>query len=236
MSTKNNDFQWKTILGGVILVFVSMIVVAIFEYVGGQYKNKETKVIEEPTLTVQGIKENKGKVDNKLEETKNLFVTKLYDNPLPTPSFVSNQELLTKYLERNTSEIIIKGEISEAYLYIKTGPIDINKESVYFWIVDGTSNGGHLLPTENLSTQSGNEFLYNLERLPTVQRPYSINSKPEYIDVVNSYLNTDLNYKPNRQYYVGAFVSTTLLPNQIENLEIRYGCKLGSDCSITVVK
>lgn len=232
MSEKTNEFQWKTILGGIILVFISLVVVTVFEFIGGKYKASTTQTLDEPKLTMEGMKENKGKVDNRLSQTENLRIVKLYDQPLTTPSYVSNQQELTKYLERNTAEIIVVGELSEAYLYIKTGPIDINKESVYFWIVDGTSDGGHLLPTDNLGSQLGNEFLYDLEKLPIVQRPYSIHSKPKYINVVNKYLNTDINYKADRQYYVGAFVSTTLLPNQIDDLEIRYWCKQGSSCLI----
>ena len=237
MSTKNNDFQWKTILGGIVLVVISMMIVAIFEFIGGKFRTDKNKVIlPQPNVTVEGIQENRNKKDDRLTEIEKMNTIQLYNKPLQTPSFVSNSDKLTKYLESNTVKITIIGEVSEAYLYVKTGSIDIEKESVYFWIVNNKSDGGHLSPTENLVSKNGNEFFYDLVKLPVVQRPYSIYRSPTYIDVVNNYLNQDIGYKEEREYYVGAFVSTTQLPNQIENLEIKYSCKQGVHCSINLTK
>lgn len=237
MSAKNNDFQWKTIVVGIILVIISLIFVFIYELLSGKVKKDEEQItVPQPNITIEGIQENRGKEEDRLEQTSKLLKVSLYKQPLETPSFVTNRAKLTKYLESNTSGIYIDGEISEAYLYIKTGQIDIEKESVYFWIVDAKSDGGHLLPTENLASGTGNEFLYDLVKLPIIQRPYSISKAPEHIDVVNDYLNKDLSYKDRREYYVGAFVSTTRLPNQVENLEIRYACKQGIICSISLLE
>ena len=61
MSTKTDSFQWKTIIGGIILIFFSMIVVIIFEFADGKFRaNKNQVVLPEPDVTVAGIQKHKG--------------------------------------------------------------------------------------------------------------------------------------------------------------------------------
>lgn len=230
--------QWDIILSGIFSFIIIILLLGGATYLFTFFLPKTTIKsfkAENIEFTKEGIEESKRIEENFLDKTSKLRIAKLYENPLPTPSFISNSPKLKQYLESNTVKITINGELAEAYLYIKTGKINIENESVYFWIVDGKSDGGHLLASENLAQGAGNEFLYDLEKLPIVQLPYSLDKSPSYLNIVENYLNKDISYKPERQYYVGAFVSTTILPNQVENFEIRYKCKTGSDnCSIVV--
>ena len=194
---------------------------------------KATIVFPEPeVLTKENIQAVRGKDSSLLRETEKIRRAVLYDEPLTTPSFVANPYHLTKYLEQNTAEILIEGEIDSAYLYVASDELDISKESIYFWIVDGKSDGGHLVPSESLSSGNGNEFLYDLRKLPLIQRPYFPDKPAQHLDIISEYLNKDVSYKQDRQYFIGAFVSTTLLPNKITNFEIRYMCKFGTECAI----
>lgn len=236
MKTNNNEFQWKTITGGIVLVLISLFFVYISEYVTGSFlKNTDNKDIPQPNITIEGIQENKGSSVDRLIETEKMKRISLYAKPLETPTFVSDTNKLTKYLESNTAGVVINGEISEAYLYIKVKSLDVINESIYFWIVDGSSEGGHLIPTENLAIAKGNEFLYDLTKIPLVQKPYSISREPKFVNIVDLFLNRDLEYKTRREYFIGSFVSTTKLPNQVEILEVRYNCKQGINCSINSI-
>ncbi len=236
MATQSSSgYQWRTVIGGVVMIIVSTAIIIAFELIsGGISIGRNKTLIPNPEITVKGIEENRGKVMDKLEQSDKLNKISLYKDPLQTPSFITNPEKLSQYLETHTASITIIGEISEAYIYIKTGPIDIENESVYFWIVDGKSDGGHLSPRENLTSNNGNVFLYDLEKLPVVDLPYSIGKTPSHLDIVNNYLNKDIPHKSSKQYYAGAFVSTTRFPNQVESFEIRYGCKSTSTCSISL--
>ncbi len=232
--------QWEIIISGVILFVI------LFTIGGGAlflpqlyYKyfkktdNGTQIVFPEPEeISEENIKSAKGKAETILKQTERIKKVVLYENPLATPSYVSNPARLTDYLEQNTVEIIIEGIIDSAYLYVVPDSLDIKQESIYFWIVDTKSEGGHLVPGESLSSGSENEFLYDLRKLPIIQRPYFPDKPPKHADIVSEYLNKDISYKQRRQYYVGAFVSTTSLPNEITKFEIRYRCELGMECII----
>lgn len=234
MATRNSQIPWNTVFGGLILVFISLALTAVFEFANGRWRDREERKIPSPEITLAGIQANIGKQDSILEETELINKVKIYSESLETPSFIMNSKRLTNFLEKNAVEITITGQLSEAYLYVRTGPIDIENESVYFWIVNNRDDGGHLFVPSSLASGIGNEFLYDLEELPIVQLPYTTKKTPKTVNVVDNYLNKDLPGKSQRKYYVGAFVSTTKLPNRINELEIRYKCKSGSNCSIVV--
>ena len=173
-------------------------------------------------------------------ETSRWNVVNILSAPIATPPFVTNPDKLKKYLENNSVAINVKGDIDQAYLYIETGPINIQNESVYFFIVDGHSKQGHLVASESpvhesKSDQSRTDFLYDMSQLPLSQLPFPLEDHKTTIDAVSEFLNQDINYKNSenkRQYFIGGFVSTTRLPNQISKIQIRYKCKEDQKCSI----
>lgn len=233
-SIKNNKELTEKILSTLIMLAIATITF-IFS---SNFISKTTKnviptptvmpVLKDPNISKQGIEKVQSNPQQQLSYD---FVTVLLSQPISTPSFVTDPDRLTNYLSANSILIGISGEISKAYLYIRTGDIDIQKESVYFYIIDGSSISGHLNPTESLISDNGNEFLYDLSQLPLVQAPYSPNTKPDHKDVISTMLNHISSYN-NRSYYIGGFVSTTKLPNQISSMEIRYSCVPFSPCQI----
>jgi len=235
-----NKIQWDVILTGLILFFVISIIGGgslflpkiYYKFLKKTDGNITVQLPEPENISKESIQAVKGTEDSVLKETEDFKKISIYSKPLETPVFVSNSEKLTKYLEQNAVEIVAEGTIEKAYLYAVSGSLDINKESIFFWIVDGESDGGHLVPSESYTSGKGNEFLYDLRKLPLVERPYFPNKPAGHVDIVSKYLNKDISYKTKRQYFVGAFVSTTTLPNQISKLEIRYRCELGSNCRV----
>lgn len=232
--------QWDIVMSGIFLFIILSILGGATLFLPRLYfryfkkTDEEISVVfpEPEEISKERIDSIKGESDALLKKTEKLNKVILYKEALKTPSFVSNPIRLTEYLEQNATEIIIEGVIDSAYLYIASSTIDINKESIYFWIVDGESDGGHLIPSESLSSGNGNEFLYDLRKLPLIQRPYFPEKPSRHIDIISEYLNKDISHKQKRQYYIGSFVSTTLLPNEIVSFEIRYRCKLETDCII----
>ena len=237
---KKIDIQWNFILTGVFLIVLASILTTglpfLYRLIG--IKPEEKSTIEVKPITREGIEEEKkSQQEDVLLTTNNLKKAIIYDTPLVTPSFVSDPQKLANYLEKNSVEINVRGQLSEAYLYIKTGPIDVERESVYFFIVDGYSSGGHLFSPENLATSTSSEFLYDLEKLPLVDLPFSTKNKARKVNIKEEFLNKDIAYKNEsykRQYFVGGFVSTMKLPNQIDRMEIRYSCKPTEICEISV--
>ncbi|MCQ3944272.1 MAG: hypothetical protein DPW11_00620 [bacterium] len=201
--------------------------------------NSEAPIVV-PNLTTQGISDNKDQ-DNLFLQTDRWNVANILANPISTPPFVTNPDKLRNYLEGSSVEINVEGNLDKAYLYLSTGPIDINRESVYFFIVDGYSKQGHLVASESpVNGQSGlgrTEFLFDLSKLPLSSLPFPLEDHKEYVDVLSDFLNRDIDYKSagkKRQYFVGGFVSTTRLPNQITKMQIRYQCEIGQSCKIIV--
>lgn len=232
--------QWDIVISGMILFTTLSLLGGGTLFLPRLYykyfkrTDEETSIVfpEPDEISEENIKSAKGEADTILKQTEGIKRVVLYENPLTTPSYVSNSARLTDYLEQNTAEILIEGVIDSAYLYVASDGLDIKQESIYFWIVDGKGEGGHLVPGESLSSGSKSEFLYDLRKLPLIQRPYFPDKPPKHADIISEYLNKDISYKQQRQYYVGVFVSTTLLPNEITDFEIRYRCELGSECII----
>lgn len=231
----------KKIKPNVLVGYIVLILTAILgSYFGSLViNNVEKKQLNQnisPTPIIQDPKISKKKIEEAQSHPKQFpdyeFTTSLLASPISTPSFVTDEDKLTNYLSANSIFIRVRGGISKAYLYIQTGDIDIQHESVYFYIVDGTSIGGHLDPKNSLIAENGNEFLYDLSKLPLMQLPYSPTKKPTEYDVVKSMLNHYVLYNKG-VYYIGGFVSTTKLPNQISKMEIRYSCDPTNPCQIS---
>lgn len=228
---KSEGIQWSFIITGLLFVFLASVFTTFLPMLTSRLKQpSDTEVVIVPDVTKKGIEEQRGKEVDFLKETSQLNVVTIYSKPLSTPTFVTNPNKLREYLEQNSVEINIQGDISEAYLYVKTGSIDVQKDSVYFFIVNNHSKQGHLVSSESLISSSSTEFLYDMSKLPLKQL---LDPKKEEPNIIEEFLNRDLGYKTKkRQYFVGGFVSTTKLPNQIEQMEIRYKCKLDINCSI----
>lgn len=181
-------------------------------------------------ITKESIEQSK-KTPNKLDFDRTLPIL---DSPIQTPPFVTEPDRLRDYLGKVSKSILISGLFENAYLYIKTGDINIQNESIYVYLVDGRIADGHLYPPEAMQPITDNVFIYDLRNLPLEQFPYSLSdtSRLKYKNVVEDLFN----YQPetNKSYYIGAFVSTTKLPNQITTLEIRYKCQTNSNCSIAL--
>ncbi|MDO8515292.1 MAG: hypothetical protein Q7S14_02220 [bacterium] len=218
-----------------IIVFIFLVIssIAIFGLsILSDKPKSENPQINISTLTKETVESSKKQVE-KLNYDTTLDI--LQGVPISTPPFVLDPDRLRNYLGKVSKTIYITGEIDDAYLYISTGHLDINKESIYFYIVDGKIAEGHLYPKEALSPVSENTFIYNLKNLPLVKFPYSLD-RPTHLDhkdVVNTLFNRQ-DQNVERRYYVGAFVSTTQLPNEVNAMEIRYKCKQSSSCSITL--
>lgn len=193
---------------------------------------KEPPSINVSTITKESIESSKKKADTLNYDTT---LDLLQGTPIPTPPFVLDPDRLRDYLGKVSRTIIISGDIEDAYLYIATNEIDINNESIYFYIVDGKIAEGHLYPKEALSPITNNTFIYDLKKLPLMSFPYSISNPRDlrHPNVINDLFNFH-GQNLERKYYIGAFVSTTRLPNQVNNLEIRYKCKISSTCSINL--
>lgn len=234
---QSEGIQWNLIVTGLLLVFLASVFTTVLPTILSKFKQPTEGGVVVPDITTEGIEEKKGERIELLAETARLNIATIYseENSLATPAFVINPDKLRDYLERNSVEINVQADLSEAYLYIKTGAIDVKNESVYFFIVNRHSKQGHLVASESLVSSSTSEFLYDMIKLPLAQLPFPLEPKKKEINVVEEFLNKDLPYKTKkRQYFVGGFVSTTKLPNKIERMEIRYKCKLDADCFIEV--
>lgn len=235
----NNIIDFKLIISG-LLLFIIMILIT-FGLPGLQPFFVHKTLTPTPTplytltdpnkLTKEKIDEVKARPPINVNIPYEQVVT-ILGTPISTPVFVTNPGKLTEYLASTAQSIQVQGTVKSAYLYIKTGDLDIQNESVYFYIIDGKSFGGHFLPTESLIPDSGNEFLYDMSKLPLVQMPYSLKSTPNYSNAIKEMLNHITDYN-KRKYYIGSFVSTTKLPNQVERIEIRYSCDPTDLCQIT---
>lgn len=230
-------FDLKLIASGVVL----FLLLALLSYgipslkpffVSTEDKDKTAGKVIESKFTKENIEEAK---KNPIPQQPAFEKTAIIiDKPIPTPVFVSNPDKLTDYLFRISQGIVAEGEIKVAYLYINTGSIDLENESVYFYMVDGKGKGGHLVPTESLIPNSGTEFLYDMSKLPFVQLPYSLKKPIDHFNMKDEILNFEPQ-NTERKYYIGAFVSTTRLPNQVEKVEIRYSCEINTFCEIKVI-
>lgn len=232
----NKILDLSNILGGVIMFFV-IIVISIFVVKIPLFTSKQqpqqtpAQQINVSTLTKETIEHSKQNANDLNYDT----TLTLLDSPIQTPPFVTDPDRLRDYLGKVAKTIVISGEIEDAYLFVQTGGINIQNESVYFYIVDGRTADGHLYPQEALQPVTDNIFIYNLKNLPLEQLPYSLNN-PNHL-IHKNIVDEIFNYQPkgwDRKYYIGAFVSTTKLPNQITSLEIRYKCKESTTCTITL--
>lgn len=219
-------------------------IILVFTAIAGSYagyllisyveKNPKSHLQTSPTPTIQVPTISKQDIKNAQYNFQNLpeyqFSTPLLSSEISTPSFVTDPEKLKNYLSETSVEIKITGTIKSAYLSVQTENIDIRKESVYVFIVDGSSIGGHLNPTESLIPDKGVTFLYNLSKLPLMDLPYSLDKQSRENNVLKM-LN---NKNDDRIFYIGGFVSTTDLPNQITKMEILYSCEDNDPCEIFI--
>ena len=194
-------------------------------------------MVDVPVITKEGIlKTNTNPEKNVLSETIDYKRVDLLTSPIETPNFVTNPSKLRNYLEQSNVAVVIEGDVDRAFLYLKAKHIDINSESIYFFIVDGYSRQGHLVSSESLISGSGNDFLYDLKQLPLSSLPFPLENKKQIINVTDDFLNRDISYKQERKYYIGGFVSTTQLPNSLDVMQIRYVCKSTSACTIRLTE
>lgn len=224
----------KNLISGVVLFGVIILVsIVVFKLPIIPKLSPGTKSIDinVPNLDKKGIEESKQKVERLNYDTK----LSILDSPIETPPFVTDPERLKDYLGKVSRTIILTGDVEDAYLYIQSGDINIQTESIYFYIVDGKIAEGHLYPKDAISSVSDSTFVYDLKKLPLMKFPYSLTTptKLEYVDVVTTLFNRQ-GQGIERKYYIGAFVSTTKLPNEIKAIEIRYKCKQSSTCNIVI--
>ena len=237
-----NSTHWKQVLMGVAFIALASIVSTsiplLYNYFDLLVDVKKPQpspqsIVEIPTITKEGIVDSiSNQQKDKLLETTDYEKINLLMSPIETPSFVTNPDKLRSYLEQKNVAIVIEGNVDKAFLYLKAKHIDINNESIYFFIVDGYSRQGHLVSSESLISGSGNDFLYDLRQLPLASLPFPLENKKQTFNIVDDFLNRDITYKHERKYYVGGFVSTTQLPNSLDIMEIRYTCKPTITCAI----
>ncbi len=226
---ENDKLQWKTILSFISLVFIASLLTTglpfLYKKLG---KIAGSTLIQVPSITKEGIENPQADI---LSNSLLLKSVSIFDEVVETPDFVTDPQKLRDYLEEKSVKLTIIGQIDEAYLYIKTGIIDITRESVYFFVVDSYSKQGHLVSSENL-VQSNTDFLFDLSKVPLSQLPFPLEPKAEIVNVLDEFLNQNISYKSSREYFIGGFVSTTKFPNGIQKMEIRYSCKTFY-CTIT---
>ncbi len=172
---------------------------------------------------------------NELIESQNIKTDKeikLLKEPIITPPYYVDTEKLKNYLISKSVSIKVFGKIESAYLYVKTDSLNLENESVSFYIVDGKPVTGHLFAPLSIFSRGDNEFIYDLKNLPLVDLPYSIKKTPTTHDVVDV-LN---NASEKENLYIGAMVSTTTLPNQVEQIEIKYNCVNKGNCEIRILE
>lgn len=215
----------KIILSSVA-VFIILVILSIGTLGIPRLLNIKSEPINPPINVSSPDKETIEEAKKKGDVIKYDHKVEILDKPIFTPAFVTDPNKLKDYLGKVSTTIIITGKIKNAYVYIKSGEIDIQKESIYFYIVDGRTVDGHLFPPEALQSINNNAFIYDLGNLPLVKFPYSLNGQVVYENVIEKIFNYPTTYN-NGRYYIGAFVSTTKLPNQITSIEIRFTCEQG---------
>lgn len=223
--------------GSIFTMLVAMAIVSVIGIFSG-YAPNIIKLFTDKSLEISQpdfVKSDFANRDEIIKSQEIVFdhrVT-LLSEPIYTPPYVMDPEKLKQYLISKSVAIKVVGVVKNAYLYIKTNKLDLEKESVSFYIVDGKTVAGHLFAPESLYDQKENEFLYNLSKLPLVKLPYSSKLKlgdDNYRNVVKEIFNSDVGQ--GKHLYIGGFVSTTKLPNAIEQIEVRYSCVNNANCQI----
>lgn len=235
-----------TLILGLCATGVAVIIISTIQSIFDLHKVNETPGvlgakyarIFVPTFSHEEIHPNLNKIDLYLETSK-WNIARLLITPIATPSFVAKPESLKNYLEENSISINIIGSISKAYLYIQTDKIDLEQESVYFFIVGDHSIQGNLISAESQVNEANfninantNDFLYDMSKLPITQLSDPVETRTEeHVDILEEFFNKG---DEKKQYFVGGFVWTATIPNYISKIEIRYKCADGNQCNISV--
>lgn len=224
-------------LGLLLTVFISILIVTLAGMISPYTPNiidifRGKTELKQPDLQRSDFEKRDELIESQIIKYDKKVT--LLKEPIVTPPYYTNSDRLKNYLISKSVSIGIKGTIEDAYLYIKTGTLNLENESVSFYIVDGNSIAGHLFAPKSVFSRGDNEFVYNLKELPLVKLPYSIKNDPDIENVVEKVLNHASVVKEN--LYMGALVSTTTLPNQVEQMEIRYTCVNRGDCEIRVLE
>lgn len=156
-------------------------------------------------------------------------------------NFTFSGDVTSDRIIENSRVIKVAGTLETAYLKVRASTSEFNGDrnrlhTVYFYLDDG-EQGGHLnLKHENGELRSGT-FSEADGRPPQLEEIYDLSAlhlgqlhstESQILDVVD-HLNDQENH------YIGAFVSTGIY-GILNEMTLEYECKIGSDCSIELVK
>lgn len=247
----------KEVISSLIAIFILILVIVFsagfFVYLTHYFENKRTcenQTINPPECSI--CPKDKVLVDNKCIDNINIIDKKLtdfekyesyqkvsiYPAGIETPSNY-NEKTAWESFKNASREITIKGEIEDAYIYIKAG--STNEEGKYSSITekwetiwfslrdnrDSDEDSGHLdLSKSRLGKTSDlTELLYNLSEV-SLARSTPLYREGKFITI------NFLDKLKEGTKFTGALVST-MGYGKIENLIIAYKCKEASpNCKI----
>lgn len=217
---------YKQIIGSIIVVIVGLFGLWTL-YKTTDILKTPSALPEQPKMTqpeiskeeVERIKERQLAEFEKFQSYQKISIYKDFVTPAEINQFcldVSRKDKECKEtIAKLTAKLQTKGDIEDAYLYIKAGVsrrgIPMGQltpyDSVYLYL-DESKNGGHLIRPRALiyrASEDGlTELLYKLENLPFTHLPYSEVAEPD------TDKNPDLLsvLKTEGIHYLGSYVST----------------------------
>lgn len=124
--------------------------------------------------------------------------------------------------------LIVKGEFSRAYLYVRVS-VNGGKPLTQWDSIYSTLGyvGGHLYRPNTLAVpnSSSTQLLYGLNQIPFVDYPYSDNKTP----LVKDWFSL---LKDERRVEFDMFMSSLRAGGMLDLVEIRYECEVNTECSI----
>lgn len=224
----------NTLVGYSILILVMVVSTYLGVYLIKHLNNQTDEVEETIPININSdelsnlnIQVGNTELDNynKMKDEKSInVISKRLDSPEFSATDVdANNKIALDFLRTNSKTIIVNGQISGGYLYVKAGAGSADdvgtiasNESVYIYL---GSQGGHLYKPKSLtSIPTGDgltQYLFKLSDISFTSIPYSDDNKSyldNWLDRINS----------QKELFIGSFVSSASRFAVIEEITIAY--------------
>lgn len=241
---EENKKNWVNIVISFILLIIAIAVIAIVNKITTPKIVVEKPVINEnpaastteiiATSSDLRIGGNTEIINDDIKKFNSYNLISIYPNGVVTPSdYIQNPN---KSLDGIAKNIVITGNISDAYIYIKAGANDENGnftsikkqyDGIWFYLRNGKFLGGQLELSKSVFGQTSEltELLYNLKNV----------SVAENLDAYrnNKYVNKNLLSELNGERKIGALVSTSRY-GRIEKVILAYKCAENNACNVEI--
>lgn len=239
---EGNKKNWINILLSVALLVLALAIIAFLNWLTAPKPTVEQPVNNEnpiatstnivATSTDLKIGENTEIISEEIKKFNSYNLISIYPDGIVTPAdYIQNPN---KSLESAAKNIIITGNISDAYIYIKAGANDENGnftsikkqyDGIWFYLRNGKFLGGQLELSKSIFGQTSEltEVLYNLKNVSVAEDLKAYRQ--------NQYTNKNLLAELSGERKIGAILSTSRY-GRIEKVILAYKCADNTDCKI----